>query len=153
MSFEPVWTSSSEDRSKLPKIEFHPAFERMLSKMPIAARSSFSMEQLAVLAKVTKPPKTPHLIDYRVSLPFLGGRYYLTVLFGRERRLLDRIKSEGQASVLKSSVVYVAILWFLVSVCLLSALLAMYVLKSAIGVDVFSGPSVVHDYMISVPPG
>ncbi|MBU2582585.1 MAG: hypothetical protein KJ622_12785 [Alphaproteobacteria bacterium] len=151
MGFEPVWTLRAEGRRKLPKIDVHPAFERMLCRMPAAARSTFTLHQLALLAKITKPPPSLHWIDYRVSLPFFGNRYYLTVLFGKERRLLKRVKSEGQASLLKSSIVYVAVLWFLISVCLISSLGGLYLVKSVLGVDVFNGPSLVHQLVIVDP--
>ena len=154
MGFEPVWTSTGQQHQQPPNIERHPTFERMLCKMSTEARSSFSIDQLALLSKITKPPPPLHWIDYRVSLPFFGGRYYLTFLFGKERRVLSRIKSEGQASLTKTSIVYVAVLWLLISISLLASLVLLYVIKSAVGLDLFSGPSVFHDFAyIRFTPG
>lgn len=146
MGFQPVWASLTGSGRRLPTIDVHPAFERMVSRMPAASRATFTPEQMAVLSQISKPPPTRHWIDYRVSLPFFGGRYYLTLLFGKERRLLSRIKSEGQASVTKTSIVYVAILWFLITIGLISGILFLYLVKSAFGLDLFSGPSVLHDF-------
>lgn len=146
MGFEPVWTACSQQHKKPPDVDVHPTFERMLSRMSLAARSGFTVEQLALLSKVSRPPEPLHWIDYRVSLPFFGRRFYLTFLFGKERRGLSRIKSEGQASVTKTSLIYVAVLWLLISTVLFASLVLVYALKSAIGIDVFDGPSALHDF-------
>ena len=36
----------------------------------------------------------PHPVDIRLTLPGFFGRYYLTVLVGRERRSADRLQAE-----------------------------------------------------------
>lgn len=146
MGFEPVWMSSADAAKQPPKIETHAVFDRLLHEIPNDVLASFTTEQLAVLAKATKPPTTRHFIDYRVSVPFIGGRYYLTLFFGKERRGLSRIRSEGQASLTKASILYVAILWIVFSVGLLASLVLIYVIKSAMGIDLFYGPSFLHDF-------
>ncbi|MBU1210958.1 MAG: hypothetical protein KJ587_06765 [Alphaproteobacteria bacterium] len=146
MSFEPIWLPGGVGREEPCKIESHPAYERMLARLPSEGRASFTTAQLAMLAEASRPPSPRHWIDYRVSLPFFGARYYLTIFFGKERRLLSRILCEGQASVTKASIAYVMALWVLMTTGLVAALVFLYVVKSAIGIDFFDGPSFLHGY-------
>ena len=41
---------------------------------------------------------TQHSIDFRVSVPWLGGRRYFVILSGKERRSIERLRREGQVS-------------------------------------------------------
>ncbi len=46
----------------------------------------------------TKPkPWKDHPIDIRISLPFLGTRFYCTIVAGQERRPGERRKQERQS--------------------------------------------------------
>lgn len=92
-----------------------------------------------------------HWIDYRVSIPFFGGRYYLTVFFGKERRQLSRIKLEGQASVMKASVVYIIAGWVLISLLFMVLAATVYMVKSVLGLDMFEDPSVFHSLFYRQP--
>ena len=101
------------------------------------------------------PPGTPndahrrrdwsggHTIDLRASLPLPGGSWYVTIVAGRERRSHDRLQREGQTQLLRQAAVYVVgstvILWLLVC-----ATVCAYLLKSALQIDLFEGPSPLH---------
>lgn len=147
MSFEPIWSPRGDVPREPCTIESHPAFERMLAKLPVEARGSFSPAQLAILAEASRPPPPRHWIDYRVSLPFFGARFYLTIFFGKERRQLGRIRSEGQESLTKASIFYVLVLWILISIGMIACLVSLYAVKSALGIDLFEGPSFLHEYL------
>lgn len=84
-----------------------------------------------------------HRIDLRASVPLPGGRWYVTILAGRERRSPDRLRAEGQTHWLRRATVYVMlmslVLWLAVCV-----LVAIYLVKSALGLDLFDGASPLH---------
>ena len=40
--------------------------------------------------------RAPHVIDYRVSVPFFGRRYYFAFFAGHEQRQLLRLVAESQ---------------------------------------------------------
>ena len=42
------------------------------------------------------PLGADHVIAYRISIPFLGGRYYTAFFVGREQRSLERLAAENQ---------------------------------------------------------
>ena len=64
-----------------------------------------------------------HRVDLRASVPLPGGRWYVTILAGPERRSADRLREEGQTHWLRRATVYVMLmslaLWLVV--CALAA--------------------------------
>ncbi len=84
-----------------------------------------------------------HTINLRASIPLPGGRWYLTIVAGRERRNMDRLQEEGQASWLRQATAYALLtsllLWL--AVCMIAAI---YLVKSALGIDLFEGHSPFH---------
>lgn len=84
-----------------------------------------------------------HVIDLRASIPLPGGRWYVTILAGRERRSADRLTLEGQTHWLRRAAVYMlimsALLW--IAVC---AIVVGYLIKSALGLDFFDDASPLH---------
>lgn len=66
----------------------------------------------------------PHPVDIRLTLPLLSGRYFLTVLAGRERRSSERLRAErDQHPLLKTGNVVMFLLFgWLVGLALLSVL-------------------------------
>ncbi|MGL1113135.1 hypothetical protein [Vibrio vulnificus] len=73
-----------------------------------------------------------HSLDVRKSLPWFGKRYYLVLLFGRDRRGQVRAEESKLANFFTVTFVVIALLTLLG----LSAL-AVYLLKSALGIDIF----------------
>ncbi|MCU8199778.1 hypothetical protein M2G83_01705 [Vibrio vulnificus] len=73
-----------------------------------------------------------HSIDVRKSLPWFGKRYYLALLCGRDRR--GQVRAEESKLVNFFTVTFVVIA--LLTLLGLSAL-ALYLLKSALGIDIF----------------
>ncbi len=74
-----------------------------------------------------------HSIDIRKTFPWLGKRFYFVLLCGRDAR-----KNVRDRSALGNLVITSLILFGLIAVCLL-ALLALYLIKSALGIDIFKG--------------
>lgn len=84
-----------------------------------------------------------HTIDLRASIPLPTGRWYVTILAGRERRSADRLAQEGQTNWMRRAAVYMlimaALLWLVVC-----AIVIAYLLKSALGLDFFDASSPLH---------
>ncbi len=74
-----------------------------------------------------------HSIDIRETFPWFGKHFYFVLLFGRDMR-----RSVREHSTLGNVIATCMILMGVVSVCLL-ALLALYLIKSALGIDIFKG--------------
>lgn len=107
---------------------------KLLEKVPVDMRGSFSTEQLLAL-KVALGGRTwgTHALDLRWTMKWWRWQYYFVVLAGRNRRALsDR---ERRVQHLAMAAVLLVFLVFSVSM----GLLVIYLLKSALGVDVFPG--------------
>ena len=118
------------------KITCDPAIRNLLNRMPDKVQESFSEEQLVHL-KVAIGARQwgKHALDCRGVIKFFKYRYYFVVLAGRNRReLSDREKKIAAAS----QAVTVSIFSFFV---ISTLLLAAYLVKSALGIDIFSNYS------------
>jgi hypothetical protein len=84
-----------------------------------------------------------HRIDLRASVPLPGGRWYVTILAGPERRSEERLREEGQTHWLRRATVYVMLLslalWLVVCIIAL-----VYLAKSTLGIDIIDGHSPLH---------
>ncbi|WP_240702017.1 3-phosphoshikimate 1-carboxyvinyltransferase [Pseudoalteromonas sp. DL-6] len=104
--------------------------------MPKNIQTTFTDEQLAHL-KVAIGARQwgNHAIDCRGVVKFFKYRYYYVFLAGRNRRELSikeqKIASFTQALILSTTVTFI----------ILFILLVLYLLKSALGIDIFSGYS------------
>ncbi|ELL7086124.1 hypothetical protein ACOISO_001612 [Vibrio fluvialis] len=73
-----------------------------------------------------------HPVDVRKSLPWFGKRYYLVLLMGRDRRTQLRASESKLANFIVTSVILVGLLALLGL-----SFLALYLLKSSMGIDIF----------------
>lgn len=136
-------------KAKQPLIEQHPTFERLMARIPVNERETFTPIQLALLSSASKPPPARHWVDYRVSIPlFLGTRIYVTLLCGKERRSIRRIRSEGQTNVSTLSLAYLAAMFLIGTMAFLAAAVSLYLLKSALGIDIYDDHSFLHNLLI-----
>ena len=124
-------------------IDWHPAFSRLFAGLPHDVQASMSPAQLAALSRVMQPQSDSRRL--RVSLPVFGRRYYLAVFLGRERRGLQRLRQEGQLSIPLISVVMFVLAGLALPSLIAIILLATYLLKSVLGIDLLDGPSLLHD--------
>ncbi len=79
-----------------------------------------------------------HRIDIRKSFPFFGARYFLVFLLGRDLR--KRLRKE-------SAITRVVMTFLILSGVLfatLCVLLTLYMIKSAVGIDL------IHDYHVGI---
>lgn len=130
-----------------PGIEWHPAFSRMIAGLPRDVQHTLTRAQLAAISEAMQPQVPTHLVQFRVSLPFIWRRYYLAFFFGRERRNLQRLRHEGQLSVRLTSVVLSLFAGLALSTALVAVALGAYIIKSALGIDLLDGPSILHDFV------
>lgn len=71
------------------------AAERLLAALPAGVRDGLSAEQRdALLAAARELAWSKHATDIRLSIPFIGKRYYLVLLGGEERRDAARLRRE-----------------------------------------------------------
>ncbi|MFM9939065.1 MAG: hypothetical protein ACKVP7_06180 [Hyphomicrobiaceae bacterium] len=122
----------------------HGPYRRLLASLPPDVLASLSPTQLAAIADGMQQPPSPHLLAFNVSLPMLGGRHYLTVLFGREQRDRTRLAREGKLRPLAQLLGYGLVLWIALSLLAATGLVLLYVLKCLLGIDLFPGPSALH---------
>ncbi len=119
------------------KSDTHPVHQsqllkRMLNKMPTEVAESFTEEQLIALNKAVGGRSwARHKVDLRGTISIWRSSYYFVILGGRNRRELSRFEKQlGQLSVA-----------FIISLFLLGSallgLLLLYLLKSAMGIDLF----------------
>lgn len=107
------------------------AIQKLLERMPPAVQQSFTEEQLAHLRVALGARQWGrHKLDWRGTLGFGRWRYYYVVVAGRNLRDGAR---QGQLSLLMQSL----LLSLLVVICTLFGLLLLYLLKSALGIDLF----------------
>ncbi|ATX96555.1 hypothetical protein RVV73_001486 [Citrobacter freundii] len=86
-----------------------------------------------------------HQIDIRRSFPFFSKRYYLVFLFGRDLRRQHRQEST-LSRMLLTFLLLIAVLF--VTCCIL---LTLYMIKSALGIDVFQNFHVgIWDWWLSL---
>lgn len=107
--------------------------ERFYDALDEKTTAELTAEQKAAVEKaiVAVTLSSRHRVDVRRSFPFFGRRYYYVFLFGRDRRRNQRQESALQR-IIVSLLVVLALLF-----CLGSIFIALYLIKSALGIDIF----------------
>jgi hypothetical protein len=110
-----------------------PAMVKLLERMPAEISASFTEQQLAELRVALGARQWgKHKVDIRGTLGLGRWRYYYVLVAGRNLRDGPR---QGQLSLLMQAVVISVLL---IASALLGLLL-LYLLKSALGIDLFDG--------------
>ena len=113
-----------------------PSIRSLLERMPKNIQSTFTDEQLTYL-KIAIGARQwgNHTVDCRGVVKFFKFRYYYVFLAGRNRRELSlkeqRIARLAQAIILSS----------VATLIILLTLLVLYLMKSALGINIFNGYS------------
>ena len=111
-----------------------PGLQKLLSRMPRDVAESFTEQQLAHLRVALGARQWgKHQIDLRGTLKLFHWRYYYVVVAGRNLR--DGRRSQQQISRFMLALVISVLL--VISAAL--GLLVLYLLKSALGIDLFEG--------------
>ncbi|MGH1418941.1 MAG: hypothetical protein ACRBCJ_08805 [Hyphomicrobiaceae bacterium] len=130
-------------------VSLDPATIRLLQNIPENVRYSFTTDQLAGLSAANLTPQTSHFVDYCASIPWFGRRFYIRMLLGTERRNRTRLRSEGQISLPKTSILFFAIIFIVSSLALFGSVIVLYLIKSTMGINLLDGPSVLHPIFFS----
>ena len=109
-----------------------PAIRSLLNRMPKNLQNSFTDDQLAHL-KIAIGARQwgDHAIDHRGVIKFFKYRYYFVILAGRNKRNLN---AKERRFALLAQTIIVAVLSFCT---LLMLLLVVYLIKSALGINIF----------------
>ena len=124
----------SQSNEKVDIAEYSPSLIRLLKNMDSTVVETFTSEQLRALEKATSDRGwRAHAIDFRPTLviPFLPWSFYFVFLFGRNRRLLS-----SKEKTLAALMFLVIFLLFGIGVIGFIFVL-LYLLKSALGIDLF----------------
>ncbi len=115
-----------------------PVIKRLLGKLPDDIADSYSEQQLQGL-RVALGDRTwgKHFIDKRgtFAITFVRWRFYYVFLLGKNRRAYTR--REKHASLL----MFMGLILLFLCISVLLGLLALYLLKSALGIDLLEGTS------------
>lgn len=115
-------------------IQSDPVIAKLLDKVPANMRASFSDEQLLAL-KVALGGRSwgAHALDLRFTLKWWRWQYYFVLLAGRNRRVLTdrerRVQRLAMAAALAVFLTFSALVGILV----------LYLIKSALGIDLIPG--------------
>ena len=125
------WETMSK---KINDIKTDPVITRLLERMPDKVADSFSEEQLAYLRNAIGTREWGrHKVDLRGTIKFFKWRYYYVVLAGRNRRTLS--EKERRIAVLMNAVLITSFVSFSIFV----GLIVLYLVKSALGIDLIDG--------------
>lgn len=120
--------------TKIDDIHQDPVITRLLEKMPKKVASSFNEEQLSHLRNAIGAREWgKHKLDVRGTVKFFKWRYYYVILAGRNRRSLSE-KEVRVARVLTASIVATFITF-----AVLLGLIVIYLIKSALGINLIDG--------------
>lgn len=110
------------------------ALERFYRSLDEETISSLTEKQKQALEKAVLniTLTTRHRIDFRRSFPLFARRYYMVFLLGRDLRRRPR---EEVSSVRRLGVSLLMVLAILIG--LGSVFIALYLIKSALGIDIF----------------
>lgn len=107
-----------------------PAIQKLLSRMPMEVQQSFTELQLAELRVALGARQWgKHALDLRGTVSLWRFRYYYVLVAGRNVRQQQR--PQRQVSLLTQAV----LISVLICVALLLGLVLLYLVKSALGID------------------
>lgn len=105
----------------------------LLQRMPAAVARTFTQTQLQALeTAVATRQWGRHPIDIRGSIPWGKHRYFFAMLAGRNRRDMS-----AQEKALDNAFAILLFLGFL-SFCAVCGFVTLYLIKSALGIDIFA---------------
>lgn len=110
----------------------------VIARIPLQARQSLTTEQLAAIIRAVSAsrPEAKHTINIRGTIPLYFKRYYYAFFLGVDRR--ESTKAVELERRWRGALAGGAV-FFLVALVPagLAILLLLYVLKSAVGIDLF----------------
>jgi len=111
-----------------------PAIKNLLDRMPPEVANSFTEEQLSHLHSALGARSwKKHSVDIRSTfpIPFARSRVYFVLLLGRNRRELTRREKQ------LSAITFALFIAAFIGTSTLFGLLVLYLIKSALGINIF----------------
>ncbi len=109
-----------------------PIIKNLLSRMPKEVQDSFSEEQLSHLKNAVAARQWGHhKVDVRGTVKGLKHRYYYVFLAGKNTRELSREEERA------SKAIRALLVTLFLAFCTLTGLLILYIIKSALGINLF----------------
>jgi hypothetical protein len=117
-----------------PLIQTDPVITKLLDKVPSEMRGSFTDAQLVAL-KVALGGRTwgAHAVDARWTLKWWRWQYYFVFLAGRNRRVLTDREQTIQRLAMAT------VLAVVLTIGTVLGVLTLYLVKSALGIDLIPG--------------
>ncbi|BFT30739.1 hypothetical protein D210916BOD24_19150 [Alteromonas sp. D210916BOD_24] len=113
-------------------IKNDPVIARLLERMPQKVADSFDEKQLSYLRNAIGAREWGrHKVDLRGTIKFFKWRYYYVILAGRNRRTLS--PEELRLAALLNATIFALFL----TVSVLFGLIVLYLIKSALGINIF----------------
>jgi hypothetical protein len=106
---------------------------------------TLTLDGVPVVLRDANGGRSKHAFDFRVSisLPFFI-RFYVNFAAGREQRNPRRLADEGLTSPSRLAAFYGLVAIALLGYCLFGIFCFLYLLKSALNINVFAGQSLFH---------
>ena len=140
------WFANPNGFSQRRGVEPNSLLDRLFAHTPAGFSSTFTDEQIAGLnAALVDADTRYHAIDYRTSISFFGIPFYITFLMGRERRSRERLALEGQTRVHRVALAHIVLTLVITLSFVAAAGCVLYLVKSALGIDLFDGHFALHD--------
>lgn len=133
-------------QAKIRSVAATAAQASILNRIPDDVRASLSRDQLNRLAAAFAPSAGGHGLALRASFHWITGRYFVALLAGPERRSEQRLRAEGQTIVPVGISVFV-FLGLLVCYGVVPLAFILYLVKTALRINVMDGPSPLHGWM------
>ncbi|WP_295393436.1 hypothetical protein [uncultured Thiodictyon sp.] len=115
-----------------------------LATLAPAIRSGLTapqLEAIAALLAAAIPQATPKLVDVRFSIDLLLSRFCIVLLVGKDSRRQRRLPLPESIVKIANPVAVIVLLVLLNLLISLFIFLLAYLVKSALGIDLFSGIS------------
>jgi len=111
----------------------------ILNKIPDEILETFTFEQKEAVYKAIRKEIKPkkHTVDIRGVIPLFYRKYYFVVYSGRDTRSFTQ-KSEDERRKATRRFANLTFIFFLLSPLLLLVFLALYFVKSALGINIFA---------------
>ncbi|MCP5076967.1 MAG: 3-phosphoshikimate 1-carboxyvinyltransferase [Psychromonas sp.] len=106
--------------------------KKALGKMPEAVQDSFTNEQLeGIKSALEASAWKKHTVDIRSSISFFSYHYYYVFIAGRDQREMSRDEIRFKR------LMYLTFFSLFITFSTLLGLLVLYLIKSAMGIDIF----------------
>ncbi|MGF1477978.1 MAG: hypothetical protein ACFB4I_00585 [Cyanophyceae cyanobacterium] len=130
----------SSAQSRFPSARYRTRTPRDLSSLDPKIAQSFTPQQLEAVTQGLKraAQPSPKLVDLRFTVDLLFSRFYLVILVGKDRRQHRRDYAPSKLAQAGNWVAAVVLLIGANLVASAAIVLIAYLIKSAVGIDVFS---------------